>query len=140
MKHFQGTSMADFQALANMRVREARALFSANEFDGAYYLAGYSVECALKAVLCKAIPEGVLLAKQDIERFYTHDLGKLLEFAELGEELKRDRARATSWLTVRSWNEQRRYARGIDQLIAAELLQSIEDPRHGILVWLKQYW
>lgn len=82
--------MADFQALANMRVREARALFSANEFDG--------------------------------------------------DELKRDRARTTSWLTVRSWNEQRRYARGIDQLIAAELLESIEDPKHGILVWVKQHW
>jgi hypothetical protein len=38
----------DFQDLARIRLREAKALFDAGEFHGAYYLAGYSIECALK--------------------------------------------------------------------------------------------
>jgi hypothetical protein len=40
---------ADFQHLARARVKEAEILINAGEFDGAYYLAGYALECALKA-------------------------------------------------------------------------------------------
>ncbi|MGB7136749.1 MAG: HEPN domain-containing protein [Acidobacteriaceae bacterium] len=43
----------DLQSLANTRLREARVLFRAKEFSGAYYLAGYAVECALKACIAK---------------------------------------------------------------------------------------
>jgi hypothetical protein len=41
---------------------------------------------------------------------------------------------------VKSWNEQRRYAHGIDRVVAEALLESIEDPKHGILPWLKRHW
>jgi hypothetical protein len=41
---------ADFQKLADMRIKEAGILLAAGEFDGAYYLAGYAVECALKGL------------------------------------------------------------------------------------------
>ena len=46
---------ADFQKLADMRIREAKALLDAKEWDGAYYLAGYAVECALKACIIKRL-------------------------------------------------------------------------------------
>jgi HEPN domain-containing protein len=39
----------DFQELALVRLNEAKVLLDAGHFDGAYYLAGYAVECALKA-------------------------------------------------------------------------------------------
>ena len=39
------------QSLSLLRIREAEALLSAQYFSGAYYLAGYSVECGIKA--CK---------------------------------------------------------------------------------------
>ena len=40
---------ADFQKLANERVADARALLAARRWGGAYYLAGYAVECGLKS-------------------------------------------------------------------------------------------
>ena len=49
------TKKADFQALAERRLREARVLLAANEPDGAYYLGGYAVECALKTCIIKML-------------------------------------------------------------------------------------
>jgi HEPN domain-containing protein len=43
----------DLRALSRVRLSEARALFKAGLPDGAYYLAGYAVECALKACIAK---------------------------------------------------------------------------------------
>jgi HEPN domain-containing protein len=43
----------EFQSLAEVRIREAKALLDAGLWDGAYYLAGYAVECALKACIAK---------------------------------------------------------------------------------------
>jgi HEPN domain-containing protein len=43
----------DFQQLAESRLKEARALLTAELPDGAYYLAGYAIECALKACIAK---------------------------------------------------------------------------------------
>lgn len=37
---------SDFQQLPEIRLRESQALLDASCFDGAYYLAGYAVECA----------------------------------------------------------------------------------------------
>jgi hypothetical protein len=44
-----------FQKIARVRIREARALLQDRMFDGAYYLAGYSVECGLKACIAKMV-------------------------------------------------------------------------------------
>lgn len=42
------TSRSDFEKLIELRLREAKLLLVAKEWDGAYYLAGYAVEFALK--------------------------------------------------------------------------------------------
>jgi HEPN domain-containing protein len=39
----------DFQQLADVRIAEAAVLLAQGNYDGAYYLAGYAVECGLKA-------------------------------------------------------------------------------------------
>jgi HEPN domain-containing protein len=43
----------ELQALSRLRLKEAAALLELGWFDGAFYLAGYSVECALKAMHCE---------------------------------------------------------------------------------------
>jgi hypothetical protein len=43
----------DLQSLSRWRLLEARALLRAGLPNGAYYLAGYSIECALKACIAK---------------------------------------------------------------------------------------
>ena len=60
----------DFQEIAELRLRESKALLAAGFPDGAYYLAGYAVECALKACIAKRsqehdFPEKVLEASED---------------------------------------------------------------------------
>ena len=47
---------SDFQKLAEDRIADAGALFEAHRYDAAYYLAGYAVECALKACIAKRFP------------------------------------------------------------------------------------
>jgi len=43
------------QELALMRIAEAKVLFNASHFAGAYYLAGYAIECGLKACIAKTV-------------------------------------------------------------------------------------
>ncbi|MBI5497110.1 MAG: HEPN domain-containing protein [Deltaproteobacteria bacterium] len=82
-----GTSKRDFEALVDARIREARALMKAGEYDGATYLAGYSVECALKAVITKGIPAETL-PPRTFQSVYTHSLEDLLGLAGLRQKLK----------------------------------------------------
>lgn len=42
-----------FQELSRIRLDEAKALLESELSDGAFYLAGYAVECALKACIAK---------------------------------------------------------------------------------------
>lgn len=44
---------ADLQALSRLRIKEARLLLKHRQFEGAYYLTGYAIECALKAAIAK---------------------------------------------------------------------------------------
>jgi hypothetical protein len=44
---------AEFQKLSDLRLHESKALLTAGLPQGAYYLAGYAVECALKACIAK---------------------------------------------------------------------------------------
>ena len=46
-------TQAEFQRLADERVEEARALLAVGKWGGAYYLAGYGVELALKSCIIK---------------------------------------------------------------------------------------
>src|SRR5437588_13131410 len=42
------TSRSDFEKLMDLRLKEAKLLLDQKDWDGAYYLAGYAVEFALK--------------------------------------------------------------------------------------------
>lgn len=44
---------AELQRLAQERISDARVLLDARRWPAAYYLAGYAVECALKACIAK---------------------------------------------------------------------------------------
>ncbi|MCP5119377.1 MAG: HEPN domain-containing protein, partial [bacterium] len=43
----------DFQNLALERLDDAKVLLDGGRYNGAYYLSGYVVECALKACIAK---------------------------------------------------------------------------------------
>lgn len=43
----------DLQKLAVLRVKEGKVLLDNKCYEGAYYLLGYAIECALKACIAK---------------------------------------------------------------------------------------
>jgi hypothetical protein len=63
----------DLRALSRVRLSEARALLKAELPDGAYYLAGYAVECALKACIAKETQRYEFPDKKRVNSSHTHD-------------------------------------------------------------------
>jgi hypothetical protein len=47
----------EFQELAMIRLQDAKMLLDSECYDGAYYLTGYVIECALKACIAKKTKE-----------------------------------------------------------------------------------
>ncbi len=106
------TSKAEFEYLAVRRIEEAKQLFAAGSWDGAYYLARYAIEFAFKAILCKQFQAEVMPDMTFMNKMHRHDPAGLLATCELGADLKAETtARQGYWLTVVEWNEQTRYAR-----------------------------
>lgn len=77
----------ELQELAKVRLKEANALLEAGFHDGAYYLAGYAVECALKACIAKATQRHEFPDKRRADASYSHSFRDLLRVAKLEREL-----------------------------------------------------
>lgn len=134
---------ADFQQLSELRIREARYLMDAGFPDGAYYLAGYAVECALKASIAKRTQQFDFPDKDLAQKVYTHKLIELMRWSELFSPLQ-SAAQSNPllqdwWTTVQEWSEESRYKRW--SIIEAErLLDAIEHQSGGILPWIRLHW
>jgi hypothetical protein len=87
----------DFQQIAEIRLQESKALLAAGFPEGAYYLAGYAVECALKACIAKRTQQYDFPDKKLVDKSYTHDVEKLLDAAGLGDLLKKALAEMRIW-------------------------------------------
>lgn len=134
----------DFQELAEVRLEEADALLDGGKWDGAYYLAGYAIECALKACLAKKTAEyGFPPNKEYVGKCYSHSLEGLLNHAALQAELKVQGPPgsnlAKNWATVKIWETESRYDRILENQ-ARELIDAIGHPSEGVLQWIKQFW
>ncbi|WP_181778879.1 HEPN domain-containing protein [Pseudonocardia pini] len=133
----------DFRALARRRLDEAQALYDVGMWSGSYYLAGYSVECALKACVLKSIKRYHMPDKALVNEMYTHDLQKLVKIAGLesarGSFAASRPAFAANWATVKDWNESSRYETWTAQ-DAEDLLAAIKERGSGVLGWIKRHW
>lgn len=131
-----------FQEIAEIRLRESKALLDAGFPDGACYLAGYAVECAMKACIAKRTREHDFPEKESKD-FYIHDLDKLLGFAKLRSEfelaLRANPAMNANWIMAKNWSEKSRYERKT-VADAAELIKAIEDQTGGLLPWVQKHW
>lgn len=135
---------ADLQQLSELRIKEARILLDAASYAGAYYLAGYAVECALKACIAKQTKEYGFPDKDFVNKSWTHKLEELLNLAELKDRLRNERRTNndldTYWAIVVNWQENKRYDLRITQQEAKNLYDAISDPANGVLQWLKRWW
>jgi hypothetical protein len=139
-----GMNRAELKQLVRERLREARVLLRARCWSGAYYLAGYAVECALKTCIIKRLmtidefPE-----RRFSEDCYTHRLPQLLGLSGLqgafDAACAADPDLLARWGTVRDWRETSRYARTPKDK-AERLYAAITDKKNGVLTWIKRYW
>ena len=132
----------DFQKLARMRVREPKALLESGHFSGAYYLAGYSVECALKSCIAKSTARHDFPDKHRVQESHTHNLLSLLKLADLQSQFTQDKGQnpilAGNWNTVQQWSETSRYSIKT-QVEAQEIVRAITG-RSGVMRWVTQRW
>jgi HEPN domain-containing protein len=133
----------DFQQLADVRIDEAGVLLAQGKYDGAYYLAGYAVECGLKACIAKLTNQYDFPDKVFAQQCFTHDIEALLFRAGLQPQLKADLAAdptlEKNWGIVSGWTESSRYTRN-NRMDAQSLYDAITDPAHGALPWIKIRW
>jgi HEPN domain-containing protein len=137
---------ADLHRLANERIADAKALLAAGRWSAAYYMAGYAVECGLKACILArmaAAPEIPFEDKRYSEKCWTHNLSQLVDLAGLKATLAADAAAdpdlEANWDTVRWWRESSRYERRT-KVIAKAFCEAIADKKHGVMTWIKRYW
>ncbi len=135
---------SDFQRLAAVRIREARTLLGAGMFDGGYYLAGYSIECALKSCIAKRTRKNDFPDKDFVRDCYTHSLEALIKHAglkpALEAESKRSKPFELNWAVVKDWTEESRYGAPVPEAKARALLSAITAPRVGLLPWIRKRW
>lgn len=135
---------ADLQKLSDIRVEDATVLFDSRRLDGAYYMLGYAVECALKACVAKLIREHDFPDKKLINESYVHDLERLLVVSgvkhEHKEEQRTNEAFATNWAVVKDWSEQLRYEYAVPEKVVDDFFKAVTDPENGVLAWLKTRW
>jgi len=130
---------ADFQKLAEIRIDEAEILLNAKKYAGAYYLAGYAVECALKSCIAKQSRRFEYPDKQRWQECYTHNLAKLLALSGLEALLLANSAVKLNWSIVKDWNEQCRYDR-LNRAEAEAIYEAITGSADGVLPWIKSHW
>ncbi|MFH0810998.1 MAG: HEPN domain-containing protein [Pseudomonadota bacterium] len=134
---------SDFQELAKLRLKDAKALLDSGHASGAYYLCGYVIECALKACIAKQTKEyDFPPERKTVEQIYTHDLKTLRKSAlpdeEFNKEYQNDGDFARNWKTVILWNEHSRYQ--THDTGARKLFEAVTDPKHGVLQWIERHW
>lgn len=134
---------SDLEKLALLLLEDAIFMLRANRCSSAYYLAGYSLELALKACIAKLIQPNAIPDKAFINAIYVHKIDSLLGLSGLrplfDADAKNDPQLAAHWAIANNWSEDSRYAFW-DPFTAASLIQAIHDPDHGVFPWVKSHW
>jgi HEPN domain-containing protein len=135
----------DLQQLAEDRVLDAEALLNSARWSGAYYVAGYAVECALKACVAKKTNLHDFPDKSVAQQAFTHNLVDLLNLAGIKLQLQLDTAPAANpalavnWQVVKDWDEKARYQQ-MTEAEARSLYQAVINTANGVLPWIKRHW
>lgn len=132
----------DLIELALIRLRESLALLESGNYEGAYYLCGYVVECGLKACIANNTRRHDFPNKNTVNDSYTHDLSKLVRTAGLERKLDEEMENpdfAVNWGIVKDWTEASRYEKHTDKEAQA-LYSAVVHRRQGVLRWIRRHW
>lgn len=140
----------EYQNIALLRQTESKSLLKRKHYDGCCYLAGYSLEAALKAVICKQMNNDrffEIIRPETARAFKIHNLGELINLAGLSQEYENlqitNPILLNNWEFIRDtirWSEQLRYQVGFSQADAEQMILVIGEPKNGILKWIKKHW
>jgi HEPN domain-containing protein len=147
---------AELQAMAEERVKDAKALLDGGRWEFAYYAAGYAVECALKACLLARMihTAWVFQEKWDAKQCLTHEFEKLIDLAGLRVELNNKLAASAAaapaggprggaftvyWGKSVLWKVESRY-QPRTEAEARGLYEAITHDPDGVLPWIKNFW
>ena len=136
---------ATLQELAAIRLEEAKLLMRGGQFSGAYYIAGYAIECALKARIAARFRADEIPDKKMVTGVYSHNLAGLMGLSELGTAF--DAARQTDpeldrrWSIAKNWSEQARYSVWTEAQALA-MIDAIDGNGEtgGLFQWLSARW
>jgi HEPN domain-containing protein len=141
--------------MAEERLKDAEVLLAGGRWAFAYYVAGYAVECALKACLLKRMvitgwvfDESTKKAKEYLDDCRTHDFSAILRVAGMQKELDekhKDFSPAgdefrDNWKVVKGWKVESRYDPTKSEAEARTLIAAITDEPNGVMIWIRNYW
>jgi len=133
----------DLREIAHIRLKDARVLLENGNYEGAYYLCGYVIECGLKACIAKQTKQYDFPDRRTVNDSYTHDLTKLVGVADLESDLdiekERDKGFELNWSIVEKWSEESRYQKRSEK-DARDLYSAITNRKSGVLRWITQHW
>jgi hypothetical protein len=133
---------ANLQILAQQRLAEAQSLLLNEHWSGAYYLAGYAAEFALKAIIADQFVAHAIPDRRRVESTYTHSLPRLIDLAGLKPALDiqaRDKRFLEHWEILKEWNENSQYQVWL-QSEAKAMIEALADEDNGILKWIRLHW
>jgi len=136
---------AQLRQLAEDRILDAERLLTGGRWAGAYYLAGYAVECGLKAcIMVHVEATGTIFQDRKYsEKCWTHDLEDLLALANLTPILNADAAANAAlfanWAWAKDWKETSRYEHKT-QPEAQAMYDAIANNPDGVLAWIRIHW
>jgi HEPN domain-containing protein len=136
----------EWKRTAEERVRAAGILLKGRRWSAAYYLAGYAVECGLKAcvlIYVRTNADVIFREKKYSEKCWTHDIEELVKLAGLKPQRDLDasanQALDANWQIAKKWSELARYQRKT-KLEAEELYEAVTHTSDGVLPWIRNHW
>lgn len=137
-----GLKRRDLQAIAQVKLDDAKLLFKAGRYSNAYYLAGYAVEIALKACIARQVMPETIPDKYFLNKILTHDFHTLVGLAGLQAEIKAQKVDvnfSANWALVNEWNPDSRYETH-DKTKAQFMIQAVDNSTSGVFQWIKAHW
>jgi len=135
---------SDLEKLVDIRVSEAEVLLEYENYQGAYYLVGYALECAIKACIARQVQQYDFPNLELAKKSYNHALTDLLGAAglkqKLSEKEQSDLDFKLNWAVAKDWTVESRYECLIEGSKANDLYRAVTDENSGVLAWLKTFW
>ncbi len=137
---------ADFKKLCQARLKSAKILHQAGDYDAAGYLLGYVVEFALKAAICKRLRLVTypITGDKNFDVFATHSFDRLLVLAGLSSDIdyNKNEELFQNWsILTQDWAPEVRYnLKSYDKLIIDSKINALEYNPNGFFVWIKKRW